>query len=138
MPQTQAKHRPITAGTSSTTNTSSTPVSPLTATGAATRIAARLLLFAAVASTAIWALQRVAGVDPSAIEPAGFWRGIQHGVLMPIALPTLLLGHDVPIYALNNTGRIYKLGYTLGVNGCGAIFFGISFWRLQRWRRRGR
>jgi len=55
---------------------------------------------------------------------------------MPCALPNLLVGNDVAIYAENNTGRTYKLGYTVGVNGCGAIFFGIFFWRVNRWRKR--
>jgi hypothetical protein len=68
--------------------------------------------------------------------PAGFGRGIIHGALMPCALPNLLVGRDVTIYALNNTGRTYKLGYTVGVNGCGAIFFGVFFWRVNRWRKR--
>jgi hypothetical protein len=68
--------------------------------------------------------------------PAGFYRGIIQGALMPCALPNLLMGNDVAIYALNNTGVPYKLGYTVGVNGCGAIFFGIFFWRLNRWRKK--
>jgi len=68
--------------------------------------------------------------------PAGFARGMVHGALMPCALPNLLAGNDVAIYAENNTGRTYKLGYTVGVNGCGAIFFGIFFWRVNRWRKR--
>jgi hypothetical protein len=68
--------------------------------------------------------------------PAGFARGVAHGALMPCALPNLLAGNDVTIYAENNTGRSYKLGYTVGVNGCGAIFFGLFFWRVSRWRRR--
>ena len=52
---------------------------------------------------------------------------------MPLALPRLLLGQDTTIYALSNTGRTYKLGYTAGVNGCGALFFGIMYWRFSRW-----
>jgi hypothetical protein len=70
--------------------------------------------------------------------PAGFGRGVLHGALMPGALPNLLVGRDVTIYAPNNTGRTYKLGYTVGVNGCGAIFFGFFFWRLNRWRKRAK
>jgi len=69
-------------------------------------------------------------------RPAGFGRGVAQGALMPLALPSLLLGNDVPIYAANNTGLEYKLGYTMGVNGCGALFFGICYWRLARWRKR--
>ncbi len=68
--------------------------------------------------------------------PAGFGRGILDGAMMPLSFPHLLLGKDVEIYAARNTGRTYKLGYTVGVNGCGAIFFGFFFWRVQRWRGR--
>ena len=67
--------------------------------------------------------------------PAGFGRGMLQGALMPGALPNLLVGNDVVIYAPNNTGRTYKLGYTCGVNAFGAIFFGWFFWRVIRWRR---
>jgi len=59
-----------------------------------------------------------------------------HGILMPVALPALILGKNVVIYATPNAGRSYDIGYTLGVNGCGALFFGIFYWRLHRWRKR--
>ncbi len=62
-------------------------------------------------------------------EPAGFWWGFVHGALMPTAMPTLLAGRDVTIFAPHNTGVSYKLGYTMGVNGCGALFFGLMFWK---------
>lgn len=101
------------------------------------RLAARILLFLAVA----WCLGALlnkatarANADPS---PAGFGRGALHGAMMPLALPGLLLGRDISIYAEINAGRIYKLGYTVGVNACGLLFFGIFFWRLARWRRAG-
>jgi hypothetical protein len=73
-------------------------------------------------------------------RPAGFGRGVIQGALMPMALPNLAVGKDVTIYSPNNTGVPYKLGYTAGVNACGAIFFGFLFWRVQRlrrWARRG-
>ena len=69
-------------------------------------------------------------------HPAGFGRGMLQGALMPMSFPNLLAGYDVTIYAPHNTGLTYKLGYTAGVNACGAIFFGLFFWRLQQWRRR--
>jgi hypothetical protein len=82
-------------------------------------------------------LGRLAGaIDRDGLPPAGFVRGMAQGALMPLAMPYLLVGRDLPIYALRNTGRTYKLGYTVGVNGCGAIFFGALFWRLNRLRRR--
>src|SRR5258706_3480578 len=69
-------------------------------------------------------------------RPAGFARGLVQGALMPLAMPNLLMGNDVVIYASHNTGRNYKLGYSLGVNLCGLAFFGIFFWRVMRCRRR--
>ncbi len=60
---------------------------------------------------------------------AGFALGMLHGALMPMALPSLALGKDVAIYASDNTGRAYKLGYIVGIDVCGLIFFGALFWR---------
>ena len=64
----------------------------------------------------------------------GFGHGVLHGALMPCAFPNLLLGRDVPIYAVQNTGWGYNLGYVVGVNLCGAFFFGYFGWRWLRSR----
>ena len=66
---------------------------------------------------------------------AGFRTGLMEGALMPAALPGLLMGHDLPIYAENNSGRGYRIGYILGLNTCGTFFFGIAFWAPHRRRR---
>jgi hypothetical protein len=68
-------------------------------------------------------------------RPAGFFRGVLQGALMPVALPNLIVGDDVTIYAQQNNGVPYKLGYTVGVNLCGAFFFGMFFLRLSRWQK---
>jgi hypothetical protein len=81
-----------------------------------------------------WTLNRISGSLEKSGQPAGFNRGVLQGALMPMAMPNLLFGRDVTIYAAHNTGRNYKLGYTLGVNACGAIFFGYFFWRVRHWR----
>jgi hypothetical protein len=75
-----------------------------------------------------WAAPRFYG--PGRV--AGFRLGVLHGALMPVALPSLLLGKDVPIYAENNQGRVYKLGYIAGINACGFVFFGLAFWRPRK------
>lgn len=75
-----------------------------------------------------WAAPRFYGPE----RVPGFRLGILHGALMPVALPSLLLGRDVPIYAERNQGRIYKLGYIAGINACGFVFFGLAFWRPSR------
>jgi hypothetical protein len=65
-------------------------------------------------------------------QRAGFSYGMLHGALMPMALPSLVMGKDVDIYAPDNSGRPYKLGYIVGINVCGLVFFGSAFWRPAR------
>lgn len=99
------------------------------------RILLRAITIAVVAISLGWVVQRSsASLDRSA-APAGFARGMLHGAIMPMAMPNLLIGQEVTIYAPNNTGRSYKLGYTAGVNACGLLFFGYFFWRVNRTRR---
>ena len=62
----------------------------------------------------------------------GFGYGMLHGAIMPMALPALVAGQDVTIYAEKNTGRLYKLGYTIGINICGIVVFGTTFWTPKR------
>lgn len=59
----------------------------------------------------------------------GFGFGMAHGALMPIALPSLLMGNNVEIFATSNSGRGYKIGYICGINLCGLLFFGTAFWK---------
>ncbi len=61
-------------------------------------------------------------------ERVGFGWGMLHGALMPMALPTLVMDKDVEIFASNNNGRLYKIGYIAGINLCGLVFFGSIFW----------
>ena len=62
----------------------------------------------------------------------GFGHGVVHGALMPMALPSLVMGKDVKIYDENNDGRSYKIGYICGINLCGIAFFGPLFWRPSK------
>lgn len=80
-------------------------------------------------------LLRVSNRSLSDARPAGFSMGVLHGICMPAALPYLLLGHDVPIFAQYSTGRTYKLGITVGINTAGFIFIGGFQRRIQRVRR---
>jgi cyanate permease len=98
------------------------------------RVLAVLIFAAAIGAI----LNRVSASLERSARPAGFSRGLLQGALMPMAMPNLLVGRDVSIYSANNTGLSYKLGYTSGVNGCGAIFFGVVFWRFNRWRNQTR
>ena len=99
----------------------------------------RWLTRIAVAVVLAFAVGRLAGLaqwaDKQMTTPPGFSRGLLHGALMPLAWPALLGGADQSIYSERNSGRTYKLGYSLGGNVCGAVFFGWCFWRFNRWRR---
>lgn len=89
-------------------------------------------MFILVTSLLSGVLHRTATPDAATDqEPAGFALGFLHGAFMPTALPTLVLGRNVSIYATRNNGRSYNLGYTLGINACGAIFFGLLYRRVQ-------
>ena len=99
------------------------------------RPALRLALFLLVAALIGGTLNRLSVSLEQSAHPAGFGRGILQGALMPMSLPNLLVGRDITIYSQNNTGVSYKLGYTTGVNACGAVFFGVVFWRLNRLRK---
>lgn len=59
----------------------------------------------------------------------GFGHGALHGALMPMALPSLVMGQNVDIFAANNSGRPYKIGYIVGINVCGLLAFGSAFWK---------
>ena len=102
------------------------------------RIAIRVAVVMLIAFVVGLTLNRIEGALEREQQPAGFGRGMIQGALMPMAMPNLLVGHDIVIYSQNNTGISYKLGYTAGVNVCGALFFGITFWRVSRWRSNGR
>lgn len=63
---------------------------------------------------------------------ADFKMGLLHGVLLPAAFPALVAGHNLPIYAPNNTGCNYKIGLLLGLNSCGSVFFGLAYWGMGK------
>jgi hypothetical protein len=92
------------------------------------KIVALTLFGLALGLAQAWATPRL--YEPKRV--ANIHMGVLHGILMPAALPGLLLGNDLPIYAPNNTGRPYNIGYILGLNLCGTIFFGIGFWSPRR------
>ena len=49
----------------------------------------------------------------------GFFSGLIHGIVIVFALIGKLFGADVGIYAANNTGFFYWLGFIIGIGGFG-------------------
>jgi|ERR1041385_1916411 hypothetical protein len=98
------------------------------------QVGLRLAAVFLIAVVVGWLLNRIEAAMERRAQPAGFARGLVQGALMPMSMPNLVVGHDITIYSQNNTGISYKLGYTAGVNVCGAIFFGLMFWRVSKLR----
>lgn len=49
-------------------------------------------------------------------DPAGFWDGLWHGVIIWITFLISLFNPDVGIYEVNNNGNWYNFGYLLGLS----------------------
>lgn len=98
-------------------------------------LARQVTQFLVMALVMGWVAGAAVKWDARFSSPPGFFRGMLHGALMPMAWPTLLAGVPQEIYAANNLGRLYNLGYSMGVNACGALFFGFTFWTFVQPRR---
>jgi hypothetical protein len=56
-------------------------------------------------------------------KPYGFWGGLWHGMVAPISFIGRLFSDEIAVYAINNNGRWYDLGFVLGA---GILGFGSS------------
>ena len=72
----------------------------------------------ALALTACAATQSPTMVAPTA---PGFWLGLWHGFIFPIAWIVSLFTDKVAIYAVPNNGGWYDFGYFLGI-----VVFGVG------------
>ena len=51
----------------------------------------------------------------------GFWGGLWHGIIAPIDLIFMLWRDDVTVFAPNNNGAWYALGFVIGSGGWGFL-----------------
>ncbi len=49
-------------------------------------------------------------------EPYGFWNGLWHGIIAPISFIISLFKEEVVMYAVNNNGAWYNLGFLMGAS----------------------
>ena len=68
-------------------------------------------------------------VDPEATR--GFLSGLLHGFIAPVTFILSLFLDDVTMYAVNNSGWLYDLGFLLGIGG-----FSGGILKSRRKRRR--
>ena len=76
------------------------------------------VLATALALTACAATQQADAVTPAA---PGFWLGLWHGFIFPVAWVVSLFVSKVAIYAVPNDGGWYNFGYFLGI-----VVFGVG------------
>ncbi len=58
---------------------------------------------------------------PEQEEPAGFWLGLWHGIIVPVTFIISLFRDDTTIYAAFNTGGWYNFGFILGSGAYGFL-----------------
>lgn len=51
----------------------------------------------------------------------GFWWGLWHGIIAPIDFVAMLFKDNVTLYAQNNNGAWYALGFLIGSGGWGFL-----------------
>ncbi len=89
-----------------------------------------LATFAAtLALTACAATQATGTVE--AVAP-GFWLGVWHGFIFPVAFIVSLFMDNVALYAVPNNGGWYDFGYFVGI-----VFLGVGARKSRIVRRRG-
>ena len=76
------------------------------------------ILLGALALAACAATQRA---DAVAQQAPGFWLGLWHGLIFPIAWIVSLFSSQVAVYAVPNNGGWYDFGYFLGI-----VVFGVG------------
>ncbi|WP_051124651.1 hypothetical protein [Amycolatopsis benzoatilytica] len=93
------------------------------------RLVAAGVLVAVLLGLAACAAQANALAAPAA--GPGFWLGLWHGFICPIAFLISLFNDHVGIYAVHNSGRMYDFGFVVGVV-IGAGVFHSPFYARRR------
>ena len=82
-----------------------------------TRRRLRPLLLLVVLGAVLLLSSCAAGPNPATGggEPAGFLRGLWHGIILPITFVISLFTDEVNVYEVMNTGNWYDFGFFLGL-----------------------
>jgi opacity protein-like surface antigen len=79
------------------------------------------LLIIAAAALALAACAATQASDAVAPAAPGFWLGLWHGFIFPVAWIVSLFTDSIAFYAVPNNGGWYDFGYFLGV-----VVFGVG------------
>lgn len=80
----------------------------------ATALAVALVLL--VAACAAGVNPEVGSAVPGGSRPAGFWLGLWHGAILPVAWIVSLFTDTVNPYEVHNSGNWYDVGFVLGIS----------------------
>jgi hypothetical protein len=80
------------------------------------------LIFTAVILTLVISCTNSEPVDACLTgKKFGFWWGLWHGIIAPIDFVIMLFKDNVTMYAQNNNGAWYALGFLIGSGGWGFL-----------------
>lgn len=100
----------------------------------------RILILTLLLTTTLIVASCAAGsndaVQTNPADPAGFWLGVWHGIICPIAFIVSLFDQTVGIYEVHNNGNWYNFGFVVGIALMGTIFSRPGFAASARQRRR--
>lgn len=83
-----------------------------------------LFLFALFIMMSLTGCADVTSIKECAVgAPYGFFGGLWHGIIAPLSFIGSLFSDDIAMYAVNNNGSLYDLGFVLGA---GILFGGSS------------
>lgn len=81
-----------------------------------TRILIVLLAAAFLASACTAGPNQLEDTPDEKGDVAGFWAGLWHGLISPIAFVISLFSDRVAVFDVHNNGAWYRLGFLLGVS----------------------
>jgi len=73
---------------------------------------ALFILTAALALAGCVAMEASTAISPTA---PGFWLGVWHGFIFPVAFIVSLFTDKIAVYAVPNNGTWYDFGYFVGI-----------------------
>ena len=65
-------------------------------------------------------------------DVAGFWKGLWHGFISPLAFIVSLFRANVQVFEVHNSGNWYVLGFLIGVSVIFGGTGGGAAWRGKR------
>jgi hypothetical protein len=83
-------------------------------------------LFALAPLALLTACAATQASDAVAPQAPGFWLGLWHGFIFPVAWVVSLFVSNVAVYAVPNNGGWYDFGYFLGI-----VVFGVGARKSQ-------